>query len=91
MKPRVSLPSRLFRNAYGSIALVAAVTAAVDIPVAYGVDTTPLRMLDPKLQVTTILSTGIAQPIGIVFLSADDYLVLQKASGQIKRVNGGIA
>ena len=47
-------------------------------------------MLDPNLQVATILSTGIAQPIGIVFLGADDYLVLEKASGQIKRVIGGV-
>ena len=43
MKPRVSLLSRLVRSVYGSVALVAALTAAVDIPVAYGVDTTPLR------------------------------------------------
>ena len=90
MKPRVSLFSRLVRGAYGSVALVAALTAAVDVPVAYGVDTTPLRMLDQNLQVTTILSAGITQPIGIVFLGPDDYLVLEKASGQIKRVIGGV-
>ena len=49
-------------------------------------DTTPLTMLDPNLQAQAVLTTGIAQPIGIVFLAANDYLVLEKASGQIKRV-----
>jgi glucose/arabinose dehydrogenase len=48
-------------------------------------------MLDPNLQVTTVLNSGITQPIGIVFLgSVNDYLVLEKASGQIKRVIGGV-
>jgi glucose/arabinose dehydrogenase len=53
-------------------------------------DTSPLAMLDPNLQVTTLLNTGISQPIGIVFLALNDYLVLEKASGQIKRVIGGV-
>ena len=49
-------------------------------------DTKPIRMLDESLQVTTVLNSGIAQPIGIVFLGANDFLVLEKASGQVKRV-----
>src|SRR5258708_7520811 len=53
-------------------------------------DTTPLTVLDPNLQVTTVLNTGLNQPIGIVFLGASDFLVLEKASGQIKRVIGGV-
>ena len=52
-------------------------------------DTTPLAVLDPTLQVTTVLSSGLAQPIGVVFLGTDDFLVLEKASGQIKRVIAG--
>jgi glucose/arabinose dehydrogenase len=48
-------------------------------------------MLDPSLQVTVALSSGITQPIGIVFMgSANDYLVLEKGSGQVKRVIGGV-
>jgi glucose/arabinose dehydrogenase len=48
-------------------------------------------MLDPNLQVATALGSGISQPIGIVFLgSINDYLVLEKASGQVKRVIGGV-
>jgi glucose/arabinose dehydrogenase len=47
-------------------------------------------MLDPNLVVTTVINTGLSQPIGIVFLSANDYFVLEKASGQVKRVIGGV-
>ena len=54
-------------------------------------DTTPLKILDPTLQVTTVLNSGITQPIGIVFLAENDFLVLEKASGLVKRViNGAI-
>src|SRR6266566_3874359 len=53
-------------------------------------DTTPLTMLDSNLQVTTFLGSGLSQPIGIVFIGANDAFVLEKASGQIKRVIGGV-
>ncbi|MFO0808327.1 MAG: PQQ-dependent sugar dehydrogenase [Gemmataceae bacterium] len=55
-------------------------------------DTTPPTMLDPNLRVSTVLSTGITQPIGIVFLNnnVNDFLVLERASGQIKRVTNGV-
>jgi len=53
-------------------------------------DTIPVTILDPNLQVTTVVSTGISQPIGIVFLSANDFFVLEKASGQVKRVINGV-
>jgi aldose sugar dehydrogenase len=53
-------------------------------------DTFPLQVLDPNLQVTTVLNSGITQPIGIVFLAQNDFLVLEKASGQVKRVIGGV-
>ncbi|HJZ96115.1 MAG TPA: PQQ-dependent sugar dehydrogenase [Candidatus Solibacter sp.] len=55
-----------------------------------GADSIPTVMLDPNLQVTTFLNTGLTQPIGIVFLGSNDALVLEKASGQIKRVIGGV-
>src|SRR5256885_5677947 len=55
-----------------------------------GADTTPLVILDPNLQVTTFLGSGIIQPIGIVFIGANDALVLEKASGQVKRVINGV-
>jgi len=53
-------------------------------------DTTPLRILDPALQVSTVLNSGVTQPIGIVFLADNDFLVLEKASGQVKRVINGV-
>jgi hypothetical protein len=37
-------------------------------------DTTPPAVLDPNLQVTTVVGTGLSQPIGIVFLgSVNDF------------------
>lgn len=53
-------------------------------------DSIPVQILDPNLKVTTVLSAGIVQPIGIVFLGTNDFLVLEKASGQVKRVIGGV-
>jgi len=53
-------------------------------------DTVARTLLDPALEVSTVLNAGLAQPTGIVFLSATDFLVLEKASGQVKRVVSGI-
>lgn len=53
-------------------------------------DSIPLEVLDPSLQVSTVLNSGITQPIGIVFLGPNDFLVLEKASGQIKRAINGV-
>src|SRR5258705_11080814 len=53
-------------------------------------DSIPLAVLDPSLQVTPVLNSGISQPIGIVFLAQNDFLVLEKASGQVKRVINGV-
>jgi aldose sugar dehydrogenase len=71
-------------------AFITAVAVCVIFAVSASADTIPLAVLDPNLQVTTVLSTGISQPIGIVFLGPSDYLVLEKASGQVKRVIGGV-
>jgi glucose/arabinose dehydrogenase len=37
-----------------------------------------------------VLNSGVTQPIGIVFLAQNDFLVLEKASGQVKRVVDGV-
>lgn len=63
------------------------VLLATCVPLA--ADTKPLALLDPNLQVTPY-TTGLNQPIGIVFIGPDDALVLEKASGQIKRVINGV-
>jgi aldose sugar dehydrogenase len=58
--------------------------------VAASADSLPAEVLDPNLQVTTVLTSGIAQPMGIIFLGANDFLVPEKASGQVKRVINGV-
>lgn len=53
-------------------------------------DSIPVTLVDPALQATVVLDSGVSQPMGIVFIGDDDFLVLEKASGQIKRVTGGV-
>src|SRR5688572_21954325 len=49
------------------------------------------EMLHPSLAVRPVVS-GLALPIGIVFLGPSDMLVLEKDTGQVKRVvNGDVA
>jgi len=45
-------------------------------------------LADPNLQVTTVIN-GLSQPTGIAFLSANDFFVIEKASGRVKRVVNG--
>src|SRR6476646_2654940 len=72
---------------YKTILILAAAFFTVGIA---SEDTTPLVILDPNLQVTTYVGAGINQPIGIVLIGPNDALVLEKASGQVKRVIGGV-
>ena len=46
-------------------------------------------MHDPNLQVTTVIS-GLNQPTSMVFLGSNDFLVLEKASGKVQHVIGGV-
>lgn len=45
-------------------------------------------VFDSKLAVRTTVS-GLTQPIGLAFLGPDDFLVLEKGTGRVKRVTGG--
>ena len=90
MKNTCSLRSTLASSVCRYAAVVTVFGAALAQPLPARADTTPLTMLDPNLVVTTVINTGLSQPIGIVFLSANDYFVLEKASGQVKRVIGGV-
>jgi glucose/arabinose dehydrogenase len=45
-------------------------------------------LTDPNLQVTTVVS-GLDQPTGIAFLGPNDFFVIEKASGRVKRVLNG--
>ncbi len=83
--------ARVRRMATGRAPWLALLGALGGLPLAARADTIPLQMLDPGLQVETVLDTGLSQPIGITFLgSVNDYLVIEKASGQVKRVLGGV-
>ena len=46
-------------------------------------------LLDPSLSVSTVVG-GLSQPITMAFIGPDDILVTEKASGQVKRVTGGV-
>lgn len=83
--------ARMAAQAAGRGVAVLLTAAAGLLPLAGRADSIPVAMLDPDLQVNVVLNTGLSQPIGIVFLgSANDFLVLEKASGQVKRVIGGV-
>ena len=90
MKNPRSLRTTLARGVWRHAAVVVLLGAAIVHPLPARSDTTPLTVLDPSLQVTTAINSGLSQPIGIVFLTASDYFVLEKASGQVKRVIGGV-
>ncbi|MGZ8242229.1 PQQ-dependent sugar dehydrogenase [Methylomagnum sp.] len=47
------------------------------------------RMLDPKLGVRTVAS-GLDNPTTLAFLGPDDVLVLEKNTGQVRRVTNGV-
>jgi len=46
-------------------------------------------LLDPSLSVSAVVG-GLSQPIAMAFIGPDDILVTEKASGQVKRVTGGV-
>src|SRR5262249_57044993 len=47
-------------------------------------------MVDPNLQVTTVVS-GLNQPTSMAFLGPKDFLILEKATGKVQHVvNGAI-
>jgi glucose/arabinose dehydrogenase len=46
-------------------------------------------LVDSNLNLRTVVS-GLDQPTTMAFLGADDILVLEKASGKVKRVSGGV-
>jgi glucose/arabinose dehydrogenase len=48
----------------------------------------PATVLDPNLAVRTV-AAGLNQPTTMAFLGQNDFLVLEKASGQVKRVVNG--
>jgi aldose sugar dehydrogenase len=70
--------------------LAAAAVACALCPATAMADSIPATLLDPNLEVVTFVNSGLTQPIGIVFIGANDAFVLEKASGQVKRVINGL-
>jgi glucose/arabinose dehydrogenase len=69
-------------------------SASIGIAIATVLLSPPTRaaaqtLLDPNLSVATVVS-GLSQPISMAFIGPDDFLVTEKASGQVKRVTNGI-
>jgi glucose/arabinose dehydrogenase len=61
-----------------------AISAGASAPVA------AQEMLDARLTVRTVV-TGLSQPTNLAFLGANDFLVIEKATGRVRRVvNGAI-
>ena len=46
-------------------------------------------LLDPERAVSIVVG-GLSQPMAMVFIGPDNILVTEKASGQVKRVTGGV-
>lgn len=68
-----------------------AVSSALVLPVAFlaALPAAAQTVSDPGLQVE-IVATGLTQPTSMAFIGNDDILVLQKASGQVRRIVGGV-
>lgn len=51
--------------------------------------TTP-TVLDPKLEVRPVIS-GLSQPVQMAFIGSNDFFVLEKPTGMVKRVKNGVS
>ena len=69
-------------------ALTLAVMTPLVVAPAAAAQTPAPEVVDPDLEVRTA-ATGLTQPISMAFLARDDMLVLEKGSGQVKRVVDG--
>src|SRR5688500_18230451 len=64
--------------------------AGVAAQASFGQTNLP-QLVDPQLGVRAVV-TNLAQPTSMAFLGRNDFFVLEKASGQVKRVvNGQVA
>jgi glucose/arabinose dehydrogenase len=65
------------------------VSLAVGLPASLHAQGTGPTVLDPNLAVRTVVA-GLTQPTALEFLGPDDFLILEKATGRVKRVTGGV-
>src|SRR3954447_21381467 len=65
----------------------AAIAAGLTMAGTAAAATTP-TVLDPKLEVRAV-TTGLTQPVQMQFIAGREFWVLEKSTGQIKRVRDG--
>lgn len=70
------------------LALICLFTASIFAAPASAQSTGP-EVLDPKLAVRTVVG-GLVTPIQFAFIGPNDLLVLEKNTGQVHRVTGGV-
>lgn len=46
---------------------------------------------DPNLRFSVVTAPGLSQPTALEFLGPNDFFVAEKATGQVKRINGGVS
>src|SRR3954452_21623404 len=66
---------------------VATVAGALALTATAAAQTTP-TVVDPKLEVRAV-TTGLTQPVQMQFIKDHEFWVLEKSTGQIKRVRNG--
>src|SRR5262245_45904882 len=81
--------SRFWKGRYLVAGAIAAVPLAIFFRTGSSVRAVGPALIDPNLDVRTVVS-GLQQPTSMAFLGANDFLVLEKAAGQVKRVIGGV-
>jgi len=64
------------------------VAAGIGLRIGAQAQSTGPEMLDPNLRVQTVVS-GLELPISLAFLGSNDFLVLEKDTGRVKRVVNG--
>ena len=74
----VSAAETDFATGNNSVSLTTLIQAAAESPV----------MLDPNLEVTTVVS-NLDQPTSMTFLGSNDFFVLEKATGKVQRIVNG--
>lgn len=77
-----------FRPFRGTVAAASLAMMLGLSPWAQGTEVPGPQMLDPGLSVMAVTS-GLNQPIDMAFLALGDFLVLEKSTGQVKRVING--
>lgn len=72
------------RRSLGSIGVL--LVAGVLCAAAAGGQT----LSDPSLSLAPVVTSGLTAPTTMAFVAPDDFLVLQKGNGQVRRVLGGV-